>query len=317
MSDDTNAHVSTDCDTVFPFQLNNSEIRGRLVRLDTLLRDIHARHQYPLRVQQYLSEAIALAIAIRDCFKFEGLLTLQIHGDGPIRLLVVDINDLGHTRACARYDNTQADALSTPDSVSIQQDFGQGYMTFTIDPQSSTEQYQGTVTLDGKTLAECAHHYFRQSEQLETGVVLYHATSTETYQAAALMLQRMPPKNAETQADAVHDRWVEALSLIGSTHAAELLDPGLSSHEILYRLFWEKGVRVFPPHTLTSQCRCSAEKVHIMLAQFKPEDREEMLTDEKTLAITCEFCSTEYIFTLQDFSVDKDVPGSIETVNET
>src|SRR3990167_8008579 len=148
-------------DIVLPFQLEHSAIRGRLVRLDETMWQIIRQHNYPDIVNIYLGQTASLALAIANCFKFEGLFTLQINGDGPLRLLIVDTNSEGHLRACARFNEEALLALSPEEQKKIHTVFGQANMFFTIDPDASEERYQGIVELTGSTLAECTNHYFR------------------------------------------------------------------------------------------------------------------------------------------------------------
>lgn len=289
-------------DCVLPFQLEASSIRGRLVRLDQELWKIIKQHAYPKVVNTYLAQATALSIALVNCFKFDGLFTLQISGNGPLRLLVIDISDQHNVRACARFDEQLIRDLSVGDAKNIQQVFGQGHMAFTIDPSVGEERYQGIVELTGTTLSESTHHFFRQSEQLETGIVLASGENEESELAgAALMIQRLPLSQDITHSDRenLDDQWIHALSLTGSVTRAELLNRALSNEELLHRLFWEEGARVYEPQSFAAQCRCSQEKIKDMLQNFSSDDRKEMVFNDK-ITITCEFCGTGY-----DFSEDE------------
>lgn len=289
-------------DCVLPFQLEASSIRGRLVRLDQELWKIIKQHAYPKVVNTYLAQATALSIALVNCFKFDGLFTLQISGNGPLRLLVIDISDQHNVRACARFDEQLIHDLSASDAKNIQQVFGQGHMAFTIDPSVGEERYQGIVELTGTTLSESTHHFFRQSEQLETGIVLASGGNEESELAgAALMIQRLPLSQDITHSDRenLDDQWIHALSLTGSVTRAELLNRALSNEELLHRLFWEEGARVYEPQSFIAQCRCSQEKIKDMLQNFSSDDRKEMVFNDK-ITITCEFCGVGY-----DFSEDE------------
>lgn len=288
-------------DCVIPFHLEKSNIRGRLVRLDEIIKDIIKHHNYPALVNFYLAEATTLSMAIVSCFKFEGLFTLQITGNGPLKLLVVDINKDGHIRACARFDKEKITSLPASDHKNIRHVFGEGYFAFTIDPEQDENRYQGIVELTGATLADSTHHFFRQSEQLETGIILatpMQGITEGTLGAAALMIQRLPlPTNImPAENDRLDDEWIHAMSLVGSVTRKELLDRQLKNEEILYRLFWENGVRVHEPKTYISQCRCSSDKIHDMLKTFSLEERKEMVVGDK-VSVTCEFCGRQYEFT--------------------
>lgn len=288
-------------DLVLPFQLDSSAIRGRLVRLDEELWKIIKQHNYPARVNEYLAQAVALSIALANCFKFDGLFTVQISGSGPLRLMVVDINNQQDVRACARFDEQALSNLSEAEAKNIQQVFGQGTMVFTIDPAVGEDRYQGVVELTGTTLAESTHHFFRQSEQLETGVVLAGCKASEGLAGAALMIQRLPlPQNLVLEEkEELDDQWIHALSLTGSVNRKELLDKNLSNEDLLYRLFWEGGVRVHESQPVKAQCRCSQEKIKDMLTTFSDADRHEMVFEDK-ITVTCEFCGVGYSFTEEE-----------------
>jgi molecular chaperone Hsp33 len=293
-------------DHVLPFQLEESAIRGRLVRLDQEMWKIIEQHNYPPVVNNYLAQATALSIALANCFKFDGLFTLQITGAGPLRLLVVDIHNQAGVRACARFEEEKIKELTPEAAKNIQQVFGQGTIVFTIDPESGDDRYQGVVELIGTTLSESTHHFFRQSEQLETGVVLANGTSPETLAGAALMIQRLPLHQNIIQEDkeTLDDQWIHALSITGSVTRQELLDRNLSNEDLLYRLFWEGGIRVYEPKSIIAQCRCSTEKIKDMLTSFSSKDRHEMVFNDK-ITVTCEFCGAGYKFSEDEFEGNK------------
>jgi molecular chaperone Hsp33 len=286
-------------DFVIPFQLEKVAVRGRLVRLKGSLQDILARHNYPPLVNLLLEELVALTAALAHLFKFDGVFTLQIKGDGPVRLMVVDISHEGGIRACARFDEEAVSKLPLS-TASIHPIFGTGYLAFTIVQNDSDDRYQGIVELEGATLSECLHHFFRQSDQLETGVVVFSRaenTNSADHQAAALIIQRMPGmaglsfEEIETESDG----WLRSLTILGTTTAKELLSGNLSEQDLLFRLFWEDGVRIFENRHLIAKCRCSKERVEEMLRTFSVEDIQEMIEDE-AISVTCEFCNQEYTF---------------------
>jgi molecular chaperone Hsp33 len=293
-------------DFILPFQLENATVRGRILRLDTVVREIIKRHQYPPVVNRILAEAIALSGVVFNCFKFDGTFTLQIKGEGLLSMLVVDITSEGHVRACVRMDTHQKEKLeklSDATLPSVQALFGTGYLAFTIDPSDSREMYQGVVELSGSTLAECMHHFFRQSEQVETGiVVISNPTNVESMPiVGALLIQRLPVDKPSEQEEA-DDFWVKCLSVVGTVHAPELLSFELSLEDLLHRLFWEDGVRLHAKKPLVSQCRCSREKIESMLQTFDKEAMADMVVDEK-ISVKCEFCSENYDFLPENFDL--------------
>ncbi len=157
-------------DLVQPFEIEPFHLRGRLVRLGPTLDTIVKRHDYPPPVATMLGEAIALAVALSSALKYDGIFTLQTKGDGAIRLLVADVSSSGAVRGYAQYDAAKlAQAMAGGATTSVPRLMGAGYLAFTVDQGEDTERYQGIVALEGATLAECIHHYFRQSEQIATG----------------------------------------------------------------------------------------------------------------------------------------------------
>ena len=292
-------NVNSESDFILPFQLEKASIRGRLVRLNKSVRDILARHNYPPLVNRLLEELIALSTALANLFKFDGVFTVQVSGDGPIRLMVVDVTHVGEIRACARFNEEAVLKLplSTP---TIHPILGSGYLAFTLTQGNPDDRYQGIVELNGATLTECLHHFFRQSDQLETGLVVFTKTetiSTCDHLAAALIIQKMPG-TTNLSFDALeeeNDAWLRSLSILGTATASELLSANLSNQDLLFRLFWEDGIRVFDVQPLIEKCRCSRDRVESMLKTFSLEDIQEMIEDEK-ISVTCEFCNQEYNF---------------------
>lgn len=291
--------MTSPSDFVLPLSLEKSPIRGRLVRLKGSMQSILERHKYPSVVNQLLAELVALAAALADLFKFEGIFTLQVSGDGPIRLMVVDITYEGEVRACARFDEEKVLKLP-PLMTSVYTLFGTGHLAFTIDQAHSEERYQGVVDLSGSTFSECLHHFFRQSDQLETGIIVFAREQnihTDNHLSAALIIQRMPPSSSLTfdEIEKENDAWLRALSLLGTATAQELLSADLTADDILFRLFWEEGVRVFEKRPLMEKCRCSEKRIKEMLQTFTTQDIDEMAQDG-AISVTCEFCSQHYRF---------------------
>ncbi len=293
-------------DLVQPFQIDPFALRGRLVRLGPSVDRILSQHDYPEPVAAILGEAIALAVLLAGALKYDGIFTLQTKSDGPVRLIVADVSTEGAVRGYAQYDRERLDSVSTPagSSPSVPDLIGSGYIAFTVDQGEHTERYQGIVELIGATLAECAQHYFRQSEQIQAGIKLSVARSGDdgAWRAGGLMLQRVPPEGGYTViADDVEDGWRRAMVLMSSATPGELVDPELSPHRLLFRLFHDEGVRVFRTHPIEARCRCSSERIGRILRSFPAEDVEDMRKD-KVISVTCEFCNTRYEFAGEDFA---------------
>jgi len=288
-------------DIIQPFRIDPFALRGRLVRMGPTVDRILSQHEYPEPVATILGEAITLAVVLSGMLKYEGIFTLQTKGDGPIRLIVADVSTEGAVRGYAQYD---AERLETAQSrmnganPSVPDLIGGGYIAFTVDQGEHTERYQGIVEIAGATLAECAQHYFRQSEQIQAGIKLSVARSGENgaWRAGGLMLQRVPPEGGYVQiADDVEDGWRRAMILMSSATSKELVDPDISAHRLLYRLFHDEGVRVYDTHPVEARCRCSRERIARILLSFPADEIEDMQKDPVT-TVTCEFCNTRYDF---------------------
>ena len=291
-------------DLVQPFQIDRFALRGRLVRLGPTVDRILSQHDYPEPVATILGEAITLAIVLAGALKYDGVFTLQTKSDGPVRLIVADVSTAGAVRGYAQYDAERlaaAAAEAAPAlgiSPSVPDLIGSGYIAFTVDQGEDTERYQGIVELAGATLAECAQHYFRQSEQIQAAIKLSVARSGRdgAWRAGGLMLQWVPPEGGSPSiADDVEDGWRRAMVLMSSASHAELVDPDLSPRRLLFRLFHDDGVRVYHTHALEARCRCSRERILNILASF-PRQEIEAMRSEAVTTVTCQFCNTRYQF---------------------
>jgi molecular chaperone Hsp33 len=291
----------TQDDLVQPFRIDPFALRGRLVRLGPAIDRILSQHAYPEPVAAMLGEAITLAVVLAGALKYDGVFTLQTKGDGPIPMMVADVSTAGAVRGYAQYNATKLEAALAGARTSVSpvpRLVGSGYIAFTVDQGEDTDRYQGIVELAGATLAECAQHYFRQSEQLQAGIKLSvgRAGPGGAWRAGGLMLQRVPPEGGYgVIADDVEDGWRRAMVLMSSATAAELVDPELPPHGLLYRLFHEDGVRVYNTHTLEARCRCSRERIESILRAFPPDELEDM-RKERVTTVTCEFCNASYVF---------------------
>jgi molecular chaperone Hsp33 len=207
-------------DLVQPFRIDPFALRGRLVRLGPTVDRILSQHDYPEPVAAVLGEAITLAIVLAGALKYDGIFTLQTKSDGPVRLIVADVSTEGAVRGYAQYDRERVDALSAPSpelseslghagaSPSVPDLIGKGYIAFTVDQGEDTERYQGIVELIGATLAECAQHYFRQSEQIQAAIKLSAARAGHdgAWRAGGLM-PGFPTLHAGTAASRSRSYW--------------------------------------------------------------------------------------------------------------
>jgi molecular chaperone Hsp33 len=301
-------------DAVLPFEVAALDLRGRLTRLGPALDDVLAKHDYPPAVGKLLGEAIVLTTLLGSSLKFDGRFILQTQTDGPVSFLIVDFQAPNRLRAYARFD---ARRLKEGQDSGVL--LGRGHLAMTIDQGAEMSRYQGLVALDGGNLEDAAHEYFLRSEQIPTRVRL--AVGEEwrggdgpkhRWRAGGMLLQFLPksperarqpdlhpgdaPQGSLTHTIEQDDAWVEGQSLISTVEDVELIDPDLSGERLLYRLFHERGVRVFAPLALRAQCSCSRDAVSAMLRSFAPDDRAGMVKDGKVV-VTCEFCSSVYQFT--------------------
>ena len=280
-------------DLVQSFQLETSHLRGRSVRLGSVLDLILHQHDYPEVIGTLLAEAIVIAVALASSLQYEGVFTLQAKGDSAIRLLVVDVKSDGGVRAYAQFDKDKLGAEPADTRL-----FGKGYLAFTCSPLGKEDRYQGIVALEGGTLAEAVQHYFRQSEQLPTGIIAAaYRNAQGGWRGGCLLLQRMPREggvNVEATTPEAED-WTRAMMLMGTCTPAELTDAVLSADDLLFRLFHEEGVRVYEPLHLRHQCRCSQDRVSSMLRSLPRSEIEELAVGG-LVTVTCEFCNKSYVY---------------------
>ena len=290
-------------DFIQPFQIEDLGLLGRIVRLDASLASAFDRQNYPESVAKLLAESMALTASLSGIIKFDGIFTLQTQGDGPVNLLMSDITSDGDMRGYARFhEEGVAQAIERPGSM-VPKLLGSGHLALTVDQGPETERYQGIVELAGGSVAECAQAYFSQSEQLETAIIVVSEVNQgELPRSAALMVQRMPGETGETIThDEEDEAWHRAVVLMSSIKAEELLSEELSASQVLYRLYHEDGVRLYPQKEIRHTCRCSNEKVGRTLASFPRAEIEDM-SDDGEVTVTCEFCKTDYRFSKEDIA---------------
>ncbi len=280
-----------------PFQLEQSALRGRLIRLGDTVDVVLTRHNYPPQVSRLLGEMFVLAATLAGGLKFKGTFSLQTRSNGPISLMVADCTDEGAMRGYAKFD---AEAIVAADADTVPALLGEGHFAVTVDQINQATAYQGLVELDGETLTDCMQKYFRQSEQVKTGMKIaveqVNASTGPTWRAGAVMVQCLPDEDLDGDGDKAIEDWRRTMLLLGTVKDTELVDPDLSPESLLLRLFHEEGVRVFDPQPLSFRCRCSRERVETLLRQFETSDIEDMKQDDGALEVTCEFCNESYRF---------------------
>lgn len=311
-------------DAVLPFEVEALDARGRAVQLGPILDDILDRHAYPEEVARLLAEAIVLTVLLGTSLKFDGKFIFQTQSDGPVDMLVVDFRTPRSVRAYARFDEDRLTAAIEAGATAPEELLGKGILALTVDQGSHMQRYQGIVELDGSDLETVARTYFRQSEQIPTDVRLSVAkligrdngSRAEHWRAGGVLVQFLPespermrladlpggdvPEDAAAHVHEEDDSWVEAQALLGTIEASELTDPTVGVERLLYRLFHERGVRVFDPAPVVDDCSCSEEKVRAVLESFSAEEIAESIEDGR-IRVTCEFCSTDYSFDPSEF----------------
>jgi molecular chaperone Hsp33 len=305
MQDTAKTSSSHDKDSIQRFDFEHLAIRGQLIHLDSSWQAMLEHRDYPPSIRNLLGQAMAAAALLSSTIKFDGQLTLQLQGDGPMHLLLAQCTASFNVRALARFSESHADAalINDPDAT-IQQLAGQGNITVTLETEDLKQRYQGVVALTGTQLAHCLEVYFAQSEQLPTRLWL-HADENGV---AGMLLQRLPtPKilddvsddaekdaKLKQQQDQLDDAW-RRVQLIGDTLRPEELRD-LSDREILYRLFNEDDLRLFESSPVYFRCRCSRERVAGMLQSLGQTEVDSIIAEQAQVEVRCEFCEREYTF---------------------
>ncbi len=280
-------------DLVQPFLLESSGIRGNLVRLGPVVHEILTRHDYPAPVATLLGDMLTLTAILAGLIKHDGIFSLQTKGNGAIGTMIADVTSGGDLRGYAAFDADRLAVVGGASSVS--ELLGTGYLAFTADPGPPADRYQGIVELTGETLAECLQHYFRQSEQVQSGLLVATDRVAGAWRSAGLVLQSLPDEGPEHGQPVDEDAWRRAMILQASCTQAELLGPDVPANDLLYRLFHEEGVRVFRRRAVQAGCRCSRTRLEDTLRALPRQEVEDLRVDGEVV-VTCEFCNRRYGF---------------------
>ena len=314
----TGAQIAWD-DTVLPFQLDASDIRGRVARLDGVLQAVLEQHSYPPIVEALVAEMALLTALIGQNMKTHWKLSLQVRNNGPVRLIATDYygptgdGQPARIRAYASYDEDSLDLDAEPFSQ-----VGDGYFAILIDQGEGMTPYQGITPLTSGSLRACAETYFAQSEQIPTRFSLSYGRSqlpgeAEQWRAGGVMLQHMPKASplmardepvsedglltAEDILDEVEgENWTRVNVLLDTVDAIELIGPTVSPTDLLVRLFHEEKPRVYDAQPIRFGCSCSADRVRQSLSIYSAKDITTMTTDEGTVTADCQFCGSHYVF---------------------
>lgn len=280
-------------DRVLPFQVDDLDVRGRVIRLGASVSEILKAHAYPQPIHDILAEAMGLTVALASGMKYKGVFSLQAisegEGAGPIKALVSDITSEGGLRGYVGFDETKLAALGQDTSPNVEKLLGTGRLAFTVDQGRHMQPYQGMISLEQGSLTHCIHTYFAQSEQVETAFRIAHNDSG----VCVVMIQRLP--DADHDDDAVKEKWNHAQIMLKSLSDGEMLNPTLGLADLPYRLYHEDGVRVYETKTVHKECRCSEERLRVTLQSMPTPELNDMIAEGGT-TVTCHFCSTEYPF---------------------
>lgn len=306
-------------DTILPFQLDRSDIRGRVARLDVTLDTILHQHNYPPQVSALVAEAAVLTALIGQTMKNTWKLSLQVRGDGPIRIIATDYfspanpGDSAEIRAYASFD---AERLAASVAVPFE-NIGRGMFAVLIDQGEGTTPYSGITPLAYGSLSACAETYFAQSEQLATRFQIAMAQASvpgkpATWRVGGVMVQLMPKASAFAKDGATGDdgllaprdflygedeeNWVRIMALLETVEATELIGPHVTPETLLIRLFHEEAPRVFPAQKIRFGCTCGPEKVEQTMSIYSRKDISHMTNDAGLVTADCQFCSAHYEF---------------------
>ena len=320
-------------DTVLPFQLDRADIRGRVGRLDSVLETILGQHDYPTPVAALVAEAALITALIGQTIKLRWRLSLQIRGDGPVRLIATDYfgppeeGQPARMRAYAAYDAEAVDAAEGAVPFGL---LGQGVFGILIDQGPGAAPYQGITPIAGGSLADCAETYFAQSEQLPTRFALAMAEAVEPggdahWRGGGLLLQHMPKASREARQEATGfdgllaagdmldgadaENWNRALTLLETVEATELLGPHVGAEQLLLRLFNEEGPRVYAAQPVRFGCTCGPEKVVQTLAAYSAEEIAGLTTPDGKVTADCQFCGAHYEFDPAELGTGSRSPG--------
>ncbi|HEY5716429.1 MAG TPA: Hsp33 family molecular chaperone HslO [Psychromonas sp.] len=269
------------------FIFEDYQIRGEIAQAHNSFSEIIKKHHYSVEVANLLGELLIATSLITATLKFAGKITVQLQGDGPLSLAVINANQDQEMRGTARVEGDTA-------GLSFKELVGKGHLMITISPEEG-ERYQGIVALDKASLSECLEDYFIQSEQLATRIIL-HASCKNKAQAAGLLLQTLPAVNQD------HEKEFQHVSALASTVKEDELYT-LANDQLLYRLYHQEKVRLFEAQPITFKCSCSRERCLASLASITPEDILEMLKEQGSIEMHCEYCGSDYHFEKDDLQI--------------
>ena len=277
----------TQHDQLHRYLFENYAVRGELVTVSDTLEQILANHSYPQPVKTVLSELLVATSLLTATLKFAGDITVQLQGDGPLSLAVINGNNQQQLRGVARVQG------EIPEGADLKTLVGNGYLVITISPQEG-ERYQGVVGLEGDTLAACLEDYFQRSEQLPTRLFIRTGEHDGKAVAGGMLLQVMPAQDAQ-----LND--FEHLATLTETIKAEELFI-LPATDVLWRLYHEEEVTVYDPQDVEFKCTCSRQRCADALKTLPDEEVDSILADEGEIDMHCDYCGNHYLFNAMDIA---------------
>ncbi|MBI1274403.1 molecular chaperone Hsp33 [bacterium] len=306
-------------DMILPFLIDKTHLHGRFVRLSEAVNDILHRHNYPLPVSHLLAEQLLITGLLSRSLKHDGIITIQVQGDGPVRLMVTDITADGTLRGYAELSEEGQKYFEENVSIkrAMKDVFGKGYLCITLDHLQGKQPYQGIVELSGDDLTDCCLRYMHQSDQFNVHIktMIGHSTRYDDkarWRAAGIMVQRLPDEehfkpeilpdpmeDGDSAISAEDDDWNRTIMFVDSLTEQEMLDPDMMPNTMLYRLFHEDGIWVYEETAISAGCRCNRERIENVLKTMDGSELEE-LAEEGSLKVTCQFCNTNHVFLLNE-----------------
>lgn len=274
-------------DQMHRYLFENHAVRGELVTVSQTWQEIIEGHDYPQPVQQVLGELLVATSLLTATLKFDGDITVQLQGDGPLNMAVINGNNLQEMRGVARMQGEIADGSSLKEMV------GNGYLVITISPKEG-ERYQGVVGLESDTLAACLEDYFMRSEQLPTRLFIRTGETESQVGAAGILLQVLPAQDASL------DEFNHLATLTETIKTEELL--GLPANDVLWRLYHQEEVTLFEPQNVSFKCTCSRERCGDVLRTLPDEEVDQILQEDGNIDMHCDYCGNHYVYDAVDIA---------------
>jgi len=283
-------NILLNTDTLNRYLFDDMHARGELVQLSKSYQNIIKNHNYPLAVRKLLGELLAATCLLTATLKFEGEITVQLQGDGPVGYMSVNGDNNQQMRGIAKLSQTITNESTLHELI------GKGTMVITIRPNQG-EPYQGIVALEQDNLADCLAHYFEVSEQILTKIWLF--SHDKNQQVAGTLLQLLPDGDGSHENKAKQQSDFEHLTQLTNTIKAEEIFT-LEAQALLYRLYHQETVSLYEPQAVTYQCGCSSDKCLAAISQVSADDINAILTEQEKVSMTCEYCLTRYDFFAED-----------------